>query len=153
MGRDISNEGFLLWHGAKLREKLTFFMRWQENVLDGQAMDWFPCLPTRKKYLFMGFSKSTLFFISKILYLSYCKIDNQTSELCNFTQVKSLFFIMAYQFSGKKMGGRKLFWNVYYYDWKFYLEDDMGWSKVSIGGNLLRCTVVLVMFLILDYSP
>ena len=79
MGRDISNEGFLLWHGAKLREKLTFFMRWQENVLDGQAMDWFPCLPTRKKYLFMGFSKSTLFFISKILYLSYCKIDNQTS--------------------------------------------------------------------------
>ena len=81
-------------------------MRWQENVLDGQVMDWFPSLPTRKKYLFMGFNKSTLFFISKILYLSYCKIDNQTSELCNFTQVKSLFFIMAYQFSGKKMGGK-----------------------------------------------
>ena len=101
----------------------------------------------------MGFNKSTLFFISKILYLSYCKIDNQTSELCNFTQVKSMFFIMAYQFSGKKNGREKLFWNVYYYDWKFYLEDDLGWSKVSIGGNLLRCTVVLVMFLILDYSP
>lgn len=57
----------------------------------------------------MGFNKSTLFFISKILYLSYCKIDNQTSELCNFTQVKSVFFIMAYQFSGKKMGGKNYF--------------------------------------------